>query len=70
MLLIGCGGNQITKLQIEKVKIPSELLELRELKKPYAENEKDIIKSYIDLFQHYKECEININKIKEINQNF
>ena len=70
MLLIGCGGTQITKLQIEKVKIPSELLELRELKKPYAESEKDIINSYIDLFQHYKECEININKIKEINQNF
>lgn len=70
MLLIGCGGTQITKLQIEKVKIPNELLELRELEKPYAENEKDIIKSYIDLFQHYKECEININKIKEINNNF
>ena len=70
MLLIGCGGTQITKLQIEKVKIPSELLELRELKKPYAENEKDIINYYIDLFQHYKECEININKIKEINNNF
>ena len=70
MLLIGCGGTQITKLQIEKVKIPSEVLELRELKKPYAENEKDIINYYIDLFQHYKECEININKIKEINNNF
>ena len=70
MLLVGCGGTQITKLQIEKVKIPNELLELRELKKPYAENEKDIINHYIDLFQHYKECEININKIKEINNNF
>lgn len=69
LLLTACGNKQITSLQVEKIKIPADLLELRELKKPVAENEKDIIKAYIDLFQSYKECEININKIKELNKN-
>lgn len=71
MLLIGCGSkNQtITELRVEKVHIPKELLELEKLEKPNINNENDVLKAYIELFKHYKNCEININKIKELNYN-
>ncbi|KAA6226507.1 hypothetical protein [Campylobacter sp. LR286c] len=59
----------IENVRVERLKIPSELLTLKPLKKPTIENERDIIKAYSYLFQAYKECEINIQKIKELQEN-
>ncbi|WP_235362643.1 hypothetical protein [Campylobacter insulaenigrae] len=68
--MIGCSNKTqvLTKVQIQKVQIPNELLKLEPLKKPIVENELDILKAYNELFYHYKQCEINIEKIKELNQ--
>ena len=70
-LLIGCGSKTqtITELRVEKVYIPKELLELDKLEKPKINNENDVLNAYIMLFKHYKNCEINIEKIKELNDN-
>lgn len=71
MSLIGCGSTTqqvITKIEIQKVKIPNELLTLKPLEKPKAYNEIDIINAYSMLFYYYKQCEIQINKIKELNE--
>lgn len=59
----------VNDVKIQKVKIPNELLELPPLEKPFANNELDILNSYSLLFYHYKRCEINLNKIKELNNN-
>ncbi|WP_236633228.1 hypothetical protein [Campylobacter armoricus] len=49
------------------MQIPNELLSLEPLKRPVVKNELDILKAYSELFYHYKQCEINIEKIKELN---
>ncbi|MBK1999944.1 hypothetical protein JG678_00585 [Campylobacter sp. 2018MI35] len=70
MLLIGCGTTTqqvVSKIQIQKVKIPKELLILSPLEKPQVKNELDIINAYSLLFYKYKQCEIQIRKIKELN---
>ncbi|EDP3942676.1 hypothetical protein FV935_07970 [Campylobacter jejuni] len=59
----------VNDVRIQKVKIPNELLELLPLEKPFANNELDILNAYSLLFYHYKRCEINLNKIKELNNN-
>ncbi|TKX30640.1 hypothetical protein [Campylobacter estrildidarum] len=71
MSLIGCGTTTqqvISKIQIQKVKIPNELLTISPLEKPQVKNELDIINAYSLLFYKYKQCEIQINKIKELNE--
>ncbi|TKX29131.1 Rz1-like lysis system protein LysC [Campylobacter aviculae] len=71
MLLIGCGTTTqqvVSKIQIQKVKIPKELLTLSPLEKPQVKNELDIINAYSLLFYKYKQCEIQINKIRELNE--
>nr|WP_308400374.1 hypothetical protein [Campylobacter insulaenigrae] len=70
LCLIGCSNKTqvLTKVQIQKVQIPNELLKLEPLKKPIVENELDILKAYSELFYHYKQCEINMEKIKELNE--
>ncbi|WP_337208755.1 hypothetical protein [Campylobacter molothri] len=70
MSLMGCGTTTqqvVSKIQIQKVKIPKELLILSPLEKPQVKNELDIINAYSLLFYKYKQCEIQINKIKELN---
>lgn len=70
MSLIGCGMQTqqvVTKIEIQKVKIPQELLTLSPLEKPIAKNELDILNAYSMLFYKYKQCEIQIRKIKELN---
>ncbi|TBR79797.1 hypothetical protein DU473_06495 [Campylobacter novaezeelandiae] len=57
----------VTKIEIQKVRIPNELLTLKPLEKPKAYNELDILNAYSMLFYKYKQCEIQINKIKELN---
>ncbi|HAA1523562.1 TPA_asm: hypothetical protein GD767_04290 [Campylobacter jejuni] len=57
----------VTKIEIQKVRIPQELLILSSLEKPMAKNELDILNVYSMLFYKYKQCEIQINKIKELN---
>lgn len=72
-MLVGCGAKTstqvITKIEIEKIKIPEELLILPPLEKPIANNELDILNAYSILFYQYKQCEIKINKIKILNDN-
>ncbi|TEY03615.1 hypothetical protein [Campylobacter sp. US33a] len=68
--LIGCGSTTqqvVTKVEIHKVRIPQELLNLSPLEKPHANNELDILNVYSLLFYKYRQCEIQINKIKELN---
>ena len=67
--LTACSNSTkiLTKVNIEKVKIPEELLQLQPLSKPKVENELDIINAYSALFYHYKKCEIQISKIKDLN---
>lgn len=70
MSLIGCGMQTqqvVTKIEIQKVTIPQELLTLSPLEKPIAKNELDILNAYSMLFYKYKQCEIQISKIKELN---
>ncbi|EAK9953832.1 hypothetical protein A0Z27_00655 [Campylobacter lari] len=69
LCLIGCGSKTqvLTKIQIQKVQIPNELLEFDRASKPIVQDEKDILKAYSELFYHYKQCEINMDKIKELN---
>ncbi|HDZ5018414.1 TPA: hypothetical protein RTG91_001397 [Campylobacter jejuni] len=57
----------INDVKIQKVKIPKELLSLNTLEKPIANNELDILNAYSMLFYEYKRCQIQINKIKELN---
>lgn len=59
----------VNDIRIQKVKIPDELLELPPLERPYASSEIDILSSYSELFYHYERCKINLNKIKELNNN-
>ncbi|EAK4609025.1 hypothetical protein IMD32_000836 [Campylobacter jejuni] len=71
MSLIGCGtttAQVVTKIEIQKVKIPQELLTLSPIEKPIVKNELDILNAYSMLFYKYKQCEIQINKIKELNE--
>lgn len=71
MSLIGCGMQTqqvVTKIEIQKVRIPQELLTLSPLEKPIAKNELDILNAYSMLFYKYKQCEIQIRKIKELNE--
>lgn len=70
LCLIGCGSKTqvLTKIQIQKVQIPNELLEFDRAHKPIVQDEKDILKAYSELFYHYKQCEINMDKIKELNE--
>ncbi|EAL0828518.1 hypothetical protein B6622_07865 [Campylobacter jejuni] len=71
MSLIGCGtttAQVVTKIEIQKVRIPQELLTLSPLEKPIVKNELDILNAYSMLFYKYKQCEIQINKIKELNE--
>ncbi|EAJ4950155.1 hypothetical protein D3I32_09330 [Campylobacter jejuni] len=58
----------VTKIEIQKVKIPQELLTLSPIEKPIVKNELDILNAYSMLFYKYKQCEIQINKIKELNE--
>lgn len=69
--LIGCGTKTklINDIKIQKVKIPDDFFYIPEFKKPHVKNEIDILNAYSLLFYHYKRCEINIIKIKELNNN-
>ena len=68
--LIGCGiktqQQVISKIEIQKVKVPKQLLHLNPLEKPRVDNELDILNAYSILFYHYKQCIINIEKIKSL----
>ncbi|MDL0114406.1 hypothetical protein NYG88_03800 [Campylobacter felis] len=68
--LVGCGSKtQIVKdVKLVKVQIPSELLELKTLPKPYANNEIEILNAYSMLFYHYKQCVIQMGKIRELSE--
>ena len=68
-LLAGCTNKQIiTQTQIEYVKIPNQLLEVEQIKRPTIKTENDIINAYLDLFKEYLLLIDKINAIKELNK--
>ena len=69
ILLPGCTNKQIiTRTKIEYVKIPNQLLEVEQIKKPVIKTENDIITAYLDLFKNYLLLVDKINAIKELNK--
>lgn len=70
--LVGCGSKtqqQIVKdVKVVKVQVPRELLELKPLPKPYVNSEIEILNAYSMLFYHYKQCVIQMGKIKELGE--
>lgn len=70
--LVGCGSKmhqQIVKdVKVVKVQVPKELLELKTLPKPYVNSEIEILNAYSMLFYHYKQCVIQMGKIKELGE--
>lgn len=69
LILAGCTNKQIiTQTKIEYVKIPNQLLEVEQIKRPIIKTEADIINAYLDLFKEYLLLIDKINAIKELNQ--
>ena len=69
LILAGCTNKQIiTQTQIEYVKIPNQLLEVEQIKRPIIKSEADIINAYLDLFKEYLLLIDKINAIKELNK--
>lgn len=69
LILAGCTNKQIiTQTKIEYVKIPNQLLEVEQIKRPIIKTENDIINAYLDLFKNYLLLVDKINAIKELNQ--
>ena len=69
LILAGCTNKQIiTQTQVEYVKIPHQLLEVEQIKRPIIKTENDIINAYLDLFKNYLLLVDKINAIKELNQ--
>ena len=69
ILMAGCTNKQIiTQTQIEYVKIPNQLLEVEQIKRPIIKSEADIINAYLDLFKEYLLLIDKINAIKELNK--
>lgn len=70
--LVGCGSRtqqQIVRdVKVVKVQVPKELLELKTLPKPYVNSEIEILNAYSMLFYHYKQCVIQMGKIKELGE--
>lgn len=69
ILMAGCTNKQIiTQTQIEYIKIPNQLLEVEQIKRPTIKTENDIINAYLDLFKNYLLLVGKINAIKELNK--
>ena len=69
ILMAGCTNKQIiTQTQVEYVKIPQQLLEVEQIKRPIIKTENDIINAYLDLFKNYLLLVDKINAIKELNK--
>ncbi|WP_213243647.1 hypothetical protein [Campylobacter vulpis] len=69
--MIGCSSKGVSVVQsvrVERVKVPRELLELEPLQKPIIKSEIDILNAYSMLFYKYKQCVINIEKIRELGE--
>lgn len=69
MLLASCGA-KVVETKTIYVRVPENLLVLRELSEPKATDIKGVISAYIELFEAYQECKININSISELNDKF
>ena len=68
-LLIGCGASkQVVQTKTLRERVPDELLVCKELKKPVARSEKDIIIAYIEAFRAYKECALKLKSIKKLQE--
>ena len=69
LILAGCSNKQIiTQTKVEYVKIPEQLLEVEQIKRPIIKTENDIITAYLDLFKNYLLLVDKINAIRELNQ--
>ena len=70
LILVGCYDKQIiTRTEVKKIEIPSQLLEINQLERPMINDESDIIDAYIELYKNYLLLVDKINAIKELNQN-
>lgn len=69
LILAGCYDKQIiTRTEVKKIEIPSQLLEINQLERPIINDESDIIDAYIDLYKNYLLLVDKINAIKELNK--
>ena len=69
LIFAGCSNKQIiTQTKIEYIKIPNQLLEVEQIKRPIVKSENDIINAYLDLFKNYLLLVDKINAIKELNK--
>lgn len=69
LILSGCYDKQIiTRTEVKRIEIPSQLLEVNQLERPIIQNESDIIDAYIDLYKNYLLLIDKINAIKELNK--
>lgn len=69
LILVGCYDKQIiTRTEVKRIEIPSQLLEVNQIERPLIENESDIIDAYIDLYKNYLLLVDKINAIKELNK--
>ena len=69
LILVGCYDKQIiTRTEVKKIEIPSQLLEINQLERPIINDESDIIDAYIDLYKNYLLLVDKINAIKELNK--
>lgn len=69
LILVGCYDKQIiTRTEVKKNEIPSQLLEVNQIERPIINDESDIIDAYIDLYKNYLLLIDKINAIKELNK--
>lgn len=69
LILVGCYDKQIiTRTEVKRIEIPSQLLEVNQIERPIINNEADIIDAYIDLYKNYLLLIDKINAIKELNK--
>lgn len=69
LIFAGCTNKQIiTQTQVEYVRIPQQLLEVEQIKRPIIKSEADIINAYLDLFKNYLLLIDKINAIKRLNK--
>ena len=68
LILVGCYDKQIiTRTEVKKIEIPSQLLEVNQLERPMINDEADIINAYIALYKNYLLLVDKIRAIKELN---
>lgn len=58
----------VKEVELVRVEIPKELLNLQEMPRPYVSSEIEILNAYSMLFFHYQKCVIQMGKIRELSE--